>query len=167
MIYKIIEGTLQTEVGSFLESIYSDGKDTAICLTHGNVINTDQLLIRIHSHCISSHVFLYTGCDCREQMRKAQEKIIANGSGVIIWLDQEGRSNGHAAKIASEKWKLTGMTQSDAYVAAGFKADNREYSLAIKIINEFKPKSILLLTNNPNKKAAVMGVDINVITESI
>lgn len=167
MIVKIIEGFLPTKCGDFVETVFTDGQNLAICLSIGNISGVDPLLVRIHSHCISSHVFFYTGCDCSGQMYRSQEAINRNGSGIIIWLDQEGRSNGHVAKIASELWKKKGLSQTDAYIAAGYIGDAREYGLAIKIIDYYAPKSIHLLTSNPWKLAAVKTLNVATTSEGI
>ncbi|WP_349958109.1 hypothetical protein [Rhizobium sp. ZPR3] len=167
MLVKLAEAPITTEVTTFLETVYTDGKDTAIALSLGNISEADPLLLRIHSDCLSSHVFFYTGCDCRQQMYRAQEILAANGSGMIVWLDQEGRGNGHTAKVASEQWKARGMTQADAYLAAGYKADAREYGLAVKIIHSHSPKGIRLLTSNPNKAAAIRSLNVPFSSEAI
>jgi GTP cyclohydrolase II len=100
-------------------------------------------------------------------MLRSQQRIQAAGGGLIIWLDQEGRSNGHLAKMAAEKWKKLGHSQGEAYLASGYKEDNRDYSIALKILEHFKPRAIHLLTGNPLKAAAVSSLGVRVTTEEI
>jgi GTP cyclohydrolase II len=85
----------------------------------GEVAQKENVLCRVHSHCISAHVFNSIECDCREQMEMAQRMIQQAGSGVIIWLDQEGKNNGHMALLLSRKLKDEGISQAEAYKQLG------------------------------------------------
>src|SRR5262245_60734346 len=101
MIIRIAEGQLHTKFGTFLEILYYDGQQEMIAIVMGNVQHGEEVLCRIHSHCLAAHVFNSIDCDCREQMESAQALIEQRGVGVIIWLDQEGRGNGHLALMRS------------------------------------------------------------------
>ena len=162
MIFKLIEAPLVTDYGSFVETVYTDGCDQAISIHMGDLSGEPPPLVRIHSHCISSHVFFGVGCDCRHQMALAQRLVAKEGRGLIIWLDQEGRANGHVAKLASEHWKALNFEQGDAYVRSGYLADRRDYSLAVKIIKHFSLASVRLITHNRAKNAAVADAGIQV-----
>jgi len=151
MVKRLAERKLKTKFGEFLEVLYYDGKKESIALLMGDVENKENVLCRIHSHCIGAHVFNSIECDCREQMELSQFWIEQNGAGVIIWLDQEGKGNGHLALIKSTEYKLKGVPQADAYVAAGYEKDARSYREAAGILKDLKVKSITLLANDPGK----------------
>lgn len=152
MVIRLASDELETTFGKFTEYLYYDGKSESIALVKGDVIGKSDVLCRIHSHCISAHVFNSIQCDCREQMEMAQFAIEQKGEGVIIWLDQEGRSNGHLALLASSKLKNEGVSQSEAYEILGYKADARDFSCAREILADLGIISIALLSNNPQKK---------------
>jgi 3,4-dihydroxy 2-butanone 4-phosphate synthase/GTP cyclohydrolase II len=85
-----------------------DGQKETIALIMGGVAHKQNVLCRVHSHCISAHIFNSIECDCREQMEMSQRLIQKAGSGVIIWVDQEGKNNGHWALLQSRKLKAEG-----------------------------------------------------------
>jgi 3,4-dihydroxy 2-butanone 4-phosphate synthase/GTP cyclohydrolase II len=158
MIIRLAEGTLQTRFGTFTEILYYDGQKETIALVMGDVAHRENVLCRVHSQCISGHIFNSIQCDCREQMEMAQRLIQEAGSGVIIWLDQEGRNNGHLAILQSRKMKDEGLSQTEAYVKLGYSADARSYIRAAEILRELTVQSITLMTNNP-EKVSQLGKD--------
>jgi GTP cyclohydrolase II len=151
MIIRLAAGTLSTRFGSFKQILYYDGQKEAIALVMGDVAHQENVLCRVHSHCINGHIFNSIECDCREQMEMAQRIIQEAGSGVVIWLDQEGKNNGHLALLQSRKLKDEGISQSEAYVKLGYSADARSYIRAAEILSELEVQSITLMTNNPEK----------------
>jgi GTP cyclohydrolase II len=151
MIIRLAEGTLQTKFGTFTQILYYDGQKETIALVMGEVAHKENVLCRVHSHCISAHVFNSIECDCREQMEMSQRLIQEAGSGVIIWLDQQGKNNGHLALLQSRKLKDEGLSQAEAYVKLGYPADARSYIRAAEILRELQVQSITLMTNNPEK----------------
>jgi 3,4-dihydroxy 2-butanone 4-phosphate synthase/GTP cyclohydrolase II len=158
MIIRLAEGTLQTRFGRFTEILYYDGQKETIALVMGDVAHRENVLCRVHSQCISGHIFNSIQCDCREQMEMAQLLIQEAGSGVIIWLDQEGRNNGHLAILQSRELKDEGLSQTEAYVKLGYSADARSYIRAAEILRELTVQSITLMTNNP-EKVSQLGKD--------
>ncbi len=143
---------LRTKNGIFHEHLFYDGKSEALALTKGDVSDGEDILARIHSHCISGHVFNGLGCDCQVQMDFAQRLIATEGKGIIIWLDQDGKGNGHLAKLLSEAYKERGLGQEEAYKMCGYAEDARNYEQAGSILEYFKVKSIRLITNHERKK---------------
>jgi GTP cyclohydrolase II len=141
---------LKTKYGTFREVLYYDGQKESIALVMGDVEEAEDVLCRVHSACISGHVFNSVECDCAEQFEAAQEEIESAGRGVIIYLDQEGKGNGHLALIESIKYKKE-FGQAEAYVMAGYKADARSYRAAAEILADLQIKSIIMLTGNPEK----------------
>jgi GTP cyclohydrolase II len=151
MIVRLAERKLKTKFGEFREILYYDGKKESVALVMGDVENKANVLCRIHSHCISAHIFNSIECDCREQMELSQFRIEQNGEGVIIWLDQEGKGNGHLALMKSTEYKLEGVAQAEAYVAAGYEEDARNYREAAEILKDLKVTAITLLANSLGK----------------
>ncbi|MBP6826249.1 MAG: GTP cyclohydrolase [Saprospiraceae bacterium] len=151
MVVKIAEGNLKTRFGEFHEILFYDGQKESIALVMGVVAGEEDVLCRVHSSCIFGHVFNSIECDCREQMEVSQQLIQKAGKGIIIWLDQEGKGNGHFALLKSVEHKRLGLAQADAYEAVGFKKDARDYTRAAEMLNELGVRSIRMLTDNPDK----------------
>lgn len=162
MIVRLAERDLLTKFGTFTEVLYYDGQKESIALIMGEVAKGEDVFCRIHSHCIGAHIFNSIECDCREQMAAAQAMIEAETRGVIIWLGQEGKGNGHLALMQSIPFKKAGDAQAEAYVKAGFRADARDYRAAADILSDLKVKSIILLANGGGKADELGKDSINV-----
>ena len=161
MNIRLAERELRTKFGTFTEILYYDGQSESIAIVMGDVTNGDDILARVHSHCIGAHVFNSVECTCREEMAAAQSAIEQAGRGVIIWLDQEGKGNGHLALIESMKYKKE-FGQAEAYRRAGFAADARSFRPAAEILADLKVKSIVLLTNNSAKAEDLRRASISI-----
>ncbi|MBK8192396.1 MAG: GTP cyclohydrolase II [Lewinellaceae bacterium] len=151
MIVKIAEGNLRTKYGEFREMLFYNGQKESVALIMGDVQDGEDILCRVHSSCLFGHAFNSIECDCREQMEVSQQLIQQEGRGIVIWLDQEGKGNGHYALLKSVEHKRRGLAQADAYEAAGFKRDARDYTPSAEILNALGVRSIRMLTNNPDK----------------
>lgn len=151
MIFKLTERDLTTKFGTFREMLYYDGQKESIALVMGDVAGRENVLCRVHSHCTGAHIFNSIECECREEMERSQFLIEQAGAGVVIWLDQEAKGNGHLALMASTPYKKQGVPQAEAYRRAGFEADVRNYRAAAEILADLQVKSIVLLANNPSK----------------
>ena len=151
MIFRLTERDLQTKYGTFNEILYYDGQKESIALVMGNIENEADVVCRIHSACISGHVFNSIECECQQEMETAQELIQKTGKGIIIYLEQEGKGNGHLALMASIPHKIAGMKQSEAYEKVGFESDARSFRPAAEILQDLKVESVILLTNNVGK----------------
>ena len=151
MIIKLAEVPLQTKFGTFTEKLYYDGQKQTIALVMGDVSGKENVHCRVHSSCISGHVFNSIQCDCREQMEMAQRRIQQAGAGVIIYMEQEGRGNGHLAIMQTHKLKAEGMSQTEAYIKLGYSADARSFTAVGEILRELNVASVILLTNNADK----------------
>lgn len=160
MIRRLAERELRTKFGTFTEVLYYDGQAESIALVMGEVVDADDVFCRVHSHCIGAHVFNSVECDCREQMAAAQAMIEQQGRGVIIWLDQEGKGNGHLALMQSIPYKRAGDPQSVAYEKAGFKADARDYHAAAAILSDLSVRSVKLLANGSGKADELRGLSV-------
>lgn len=151
MIFRLTERDLQTKYGTFREILFYDGQKESIALVMGNVENEADVICRVHSACVSGHVFNSVECECQAEMESAQSEIQIAGKGLIIYLEQEGKGNGHLALMASIPYKKAGMKQSEAYERAGFEKDARSFRPAAEILRDLNVKSIVLMTNNVAK----------------
>jgi GTP cyclohydrolase II len=151
MIIRLAERDLKTKFGNFREILYYDGQTESVALVMGETEAQENVFCRIHSSCISAHVFNSIECECREEMEISQALIEREAKGVIIYLDQEGKGNGHLALMASIEHKKAGLSQSEAYKKVGFEADARSFRPAAEILSDLKIRSVVLLTNNPEK----------------
>jgi GTP cyclohydrolase II len=162
MIFRLTERDLKTKFGTFREILYYDGQAESIAIVMGDVEGKEDVLCRVHSHCVGAHIFNSIECECREEMERSQFLIEQNGTGVVIWLDQEGKGNGHLALMASTKYKQEGFPQAEAYKRAGFEADDRNYRPAAEILADLRVKSIVLLANNASKADDLRKASIRV-----
>jgi GTP cyclohydrolase II len=152
MLSQLAECELETRFGTFRKILFYDGQKESVALVMGQVKGKENILVRIHSSCISAHAFNSIECDCREQMATSQELIQKKKEGVIIWLEQEGKGNGHLALMKSIPFKKRGMKQAEAYEAAGFSSDARDFRPAVSIIKQLGVISVVLLTDNKRKE---------------
>ena len=149
MIKRLASRELKTKFGTFTEVLYYDGQRESIALLMGDIAGSD-VLCRVHSHCVGAHIFNSIECTCREEMEAAQSVIQEAGRGVIIWLDQEAKGNGHLALIESIAFKKE-HGQGKAYELAGYLADARDYREAAQILADLNIGSIVLLANSEGK----------------
>lgn len=163
MITKIAEANLKTLYGEFHEILFYDGQKESFALVMGEIEHEEDILCRVHSSCIFGHHFNSIECDCREQMAISQQLIQKEGKGIVIWLDQEGKGNGHYALLKSAEYKKQGVPQGEAYEAVGFKKDARDFRAAAAILKELKVKSVRMLTNNANKVETLTQHGIRVV----
>lgn len=151
MIIRLATRKLETKFGIFDEILYYDGQSESIALVMGDVSDQENVFVRIHSACIGGHVFNSVECECAAEMAVSQAAIQRAGKGVIIYLDQEGKGNGHLALMQSLPFKKAGLSQSEAYEKAGYRADGRSFRPSAEILHDLKVKSVILLTANPAK----------------
>jgi GTP cyclohydrolase II len=162
MTTRLAERDLRTRFGTFREILYNDGQRESIALVMGDLSGVSDVLCRIHSACLGGHVFNSVECECAAEMAAAQKVISDAGRGVIIYLDQEGKGNGHLALMKSIPFKKAGFSQGEAYEKAGFLADARSYIGAAAITHDLAIRSIVLLTENSSKadQLRALGVEV-------
>ena len=143
----------------------SEGKEDAVALVMGD-LRSPAPLVRIHSQCLTGDVFGSLRCDCRQQLEMALSMIASEGTGVLIYEQQEGRGIGLMAKLQAYELQDCGLDTVEANERLGFKADQREFLLPAEILRSLGLPSVRLLSNNPEKVAALERAGITV-TERI
>ena len=137
------------------------GKEHAL-LSLGDLSTGEPLPVRIHSECLTGDALFSLRCDCGPQLQSALEKIAELGRGALIYLRQEGRGIGLVNKVRAYALQDTGLDTVEANENLGFAADQREYHLAVAILNELKVSAVELMTNNPRKVSALEAEGITV-----
>jgi len=158
------EGTLPSPSGSRdgIGSQAEAGKvEGLVALVMGD-IHTAPPLVRIHSQCLTGDVFGSLRCDCRLQLELARSKIAEEGAGILLYEQQEGRGIGLMAKLKAYELQDAGRDTVEANVELGFEADYREYELPARVLKMLGVTAVKLMTNNPDKVAALESAGITV-----
>ena len=168
-LIRYAETELPTAYGPFRLVVYRDPAVTAdvparehMAIVRGDVAAGGNVLCRVHSECWTSEVLGSLKCDCREQLDAALERIAAEGTGVLVYLRQEGRGIGLGNKVRAYALQDTGADTVEANLALGFEADERKYDIAAAILKDLGVRSVRLLTNNPLKVAGLRAAGVQV-----
>jgi 3,4-dihydroxy 2-butanone 4-phosphate synthase/GTP cyclohydrolase II len=165
-IKEVASVELPTRWGHFraigFERPTKDSLETAVALVMGD-ISDGVLLVRIHSQCLTGDVFGSLRCDCGEQLNRAMEAIAEEGSGILIYEEQEGRGIGLMAKLQAYALQDEGLDTVEANEHLGLEVDYRDFALPAEILKHLGVRRVRLMTNNPQKVAALTSAGIRVV----
>ena len=166
---KLVERTAQvrlpTEYGDFSAVAYKEmltGRPH-VALVRGDVDGAEDVLVRVHSECLTGDVFHSLRCDCGEQLDLALRRIAQEERGVLLYMSQEGRGIGLLNKLKAYELQANGLDTVDANLALGFPPDMREYGIGSQILGDLGLTTIRILTNNPKKIAGIEGFGLTVV----
>ena len=164
LVRRVATAALPTEHGDFRVTAFESGldKETHVALVKGQIGDGDNVLVRVHSRCLTGDVFHSSRCDCGAQLDAAMTRIEAEGRGVLLYLNQEGRGIGLANKIRAYELQEQGLDTVEANERLGFKADQRDYGIGVQILKDLGVRTMRLLSNNPRKLVGLEGYGLAV-----
>lgn len=164
VVERVASANLPTEYGDFHLHAFENqiNKETHIALVRGEIGNGQNVLVRVHSECLTGDAFGSMRCDCGPQLDEALRRIATDGRGVLLYLKQEGRGIGLANKVRAYGLQDQGLDTVEANERLGFEADQRDYGIGVQILRELGVQSMRLLSNNPRKLVAIEGYGLSV-----
>ena len=165
LVRKILRAHLPTKYGDFTLYLYEDiiEKEHHIALVKGDVYGKQNVLVRVHSQCITGDIFGSLRCDCGDQLHKAMEMIEKEGQGVLVYMRQEGRGIGLFHKLIAYELQEEGLNTVEANLALGHPPDLRDYGIGAQILVDLGLSTIRLMTNNPRKIIGLEGYGLKIV----
>ena len=165
LVHRVASARLPTEFGEFRLVGFRNDLDAAehVALVHGDVTDGEQVLVRMHSKCLTGDTFHSRRCDCGWQLETAMRMVVEAGRGVIVYLDQEGRGIGLLNKLRAYELQDQGADTVEANERLGFGPDLRNYGIGAQILLDLGLRSIRVITNNPKKIVGLEGYGLRVI----
>jgi 3,4-dihydroxy 2-butanone 4-phosphate synthase/GTP cyclohydrolase II len=164
LVHRSAETVLPLEMGSFRVLVYETDVDDYhhVALVTGDVAGGEDVLVRVHSECLTGDVFGSLRCDCGMQLEQSLRLIAAEQRGVVVYMRQEGRGIGLVNKIRAYQLQDAGMDTVEANVHLGFHPDPREYGIGAQILADLGVRSMRLITNNPEKRVGLESYGLEV-----
>jgi 3,4-dihydroxy 2-butanone 4-phosphate synthase/GTP cyclohydrolase II len=166
LVRRAATATLPTAYGGeFKLIVYENDVDEMkhLALVKGNIQPGDEVLVRVHSECLTGDVFGSMRCDCGEQLQAAMEMVAREGKGVIVYMHQEGRGIGLVNKVKAYELQELGKDTVEANLELGFKEDLRDYGIGAQILVDLGVRKMRLLTNNPKKVVGLEGYGMTIV----
>ena len=165
LVQEISSVPFPTEFGDFTLKLFEDkvNGDHHVAIVKGDISADDEVIVRVHSQCLTGDIFGSMRCDCGQQLEAALKEIESAGKGVLVYLRQEGRGIGLKNKIKAYQLQDQGLDTVEANHALGFKSDLREYGIGAQILLECNVKKMKLLTNNPKKIIGLEGFGLEIV----
>ena len=165
LVHRVASAALPTEHGDFRVIAFESAidRETHVALVKGEIGDGENVLVRVHSRCLTGDVFHSARCDCGLQLDAAMSRIADEGRGVLLYLNQEGRGIGLANKIRAYELQDQGLDTVEANERLGFKADQRDYGIGVQILKNLGVRSMRLLSNNPRKLVGIEGYQLSVV----
>ena len=164
LVRRVAAADLPTDYGDFRVIAFESGldKETHVALVKGDIADGRDVVVRVHSRCLTGDVFHSMRCDCGPQRDAAMARIEREGRGVFLYLNQEGRGIGLANKIRAYELQEQGLDTVEANERLGFKPDQRDYGIGVQILKDLGVKTMRLLSNNPRKLVGLEGYGLSV-----
>ena len=166
-VNRAAETIIPTKSGEFKIIAYENDMDnlTHIALVKGEVDPEKDILVRVHSECMTGDIFSSLRCDCQDQLHKAMDMMEKEGGGVLLYLRQEGRGIGLVNKLKAYEYQRQGLDTVEANEKLGFKADMRDYGVGAQMLVDIGVKKMRLLTNNPKKMIGLEGYGLTLVEQ--
>ena len=165
LIQRVISVDMPTDDGDF-DLVAFKQKDNGlehVALVKGEWDEDDEVLVRVHSSCLTGDVFGSCRCDCGEQLEKAMQLIEKEGKGVIVYMNQEGRGIGLLNKLKAYKLQEQGLDTVEANLKLGFGMDDRDYGIGAQILRDLGVRKMKLMSNNPRKRTGLIGYGLEIV----